>query len=172
VPFQDTHDIRFDFALAGGATMDLGCYTLQMLRYFSGATPRVQRAVARLGPPDIDVAMEADFELPGGATARMSCSMEANADLWVSLEARGDGGELSVINPLAPQFGHRLTLRTAAGETEESVPGDTTYAHQLRAFVAAVRGQASMATDAREGVENMKLIDAVYAAAGLRLRGA
>jgi len=34
-------NIRFDWNLAGGATMDLGCYPLHMIRYFSGLTPRV-----------------------------------------------------------------------------------------------------------------------------------
>lgn len=33
-------NIRFDWSLAGGATMDLGCYPLHMIRYFSGLTPR------------------------------------------------------------------------------------------------------------------------------------
>jgi hypothetical protein len=44
-------DIRFDWNLAGGATMDLGCYLLNMVHYFSGLNPQVRRADARVGPP-------------------------------------------------------------------------------------------------------------------------
>ena len=35
VPIPE-NNIRFDWNLAGGATMDLGCYPLHMIRYFSG----------------------------------------------------------------------------------------------------------------------------------------
>ncbi len=43
VPIPPTN-IRFDWSLAGGATMDLGCYPLHMLREFSGLMPRVLKA--------------------------------------------------------------------------------------------------------------------------------
>src|SRR6266481_9986963 len=69
VPIPETN-IRFDWNLAGGATMDLGCYPLHMIGYFSGLTPRVIRARAETGPKNIDIAMDADLELAGGATAR------------------------------------------------------------------------------------------------------
>ena len=81
--------------------------------------------------------------------------------------ARGDRGELRVINPIAPHRGHQLTVKTAAGEKNETVQGDTTFTHQLRAFVKAVRGEAKFPTDGAEGIINMRVIDDVYRAAGL-----
>jgi predicted dehydrogenase len=51
------------------------------------------------------------------------------------------------------------------------VAGDATYTHQLRAFVAHVRGDARMSTDARDAVLNMRVIDSVYDRAGMRRRG-
>ena len=50
--------------------MDLGCYPLHMIRYFSGMTPRVVSATAETGPVNIDIAMNVDLELGGGVTAR------------------------------------------------------------------------------------------------------
>ena len=164
-------NIRYDWSLAGGATMDLGCYPLHMIRYFSGLTPRVVRARAETGPANIDVAMEAEFELEGGATARMKCAMKKDSPLAASFSARGERGELTVTNPVGPHWGHQLTLKTAHDETSETVPGDTSYTHQLRAFAAAMRGESSFPTDAREGIINMRVIDDVYRAAGLPLRG-
>jgi predicted dehydrogenase len=172
VPFIPPTDIRHDFGLAGGATMDLGCYPLHMLRHFSGATPIVKSARARLGAPGIDVAMEADLALPGGATARMSCSMEPTAPMQVMFEAHGERGSLSVVNPLAPHRGHQMILKTTAGEKHEQFEGDSTYTYQLRAFVAAVRGGPAMPTDGDDGVVSMKIIDEVYRKAGLPVRGA
>ena len=78
VPIPETN-IRFDWSLAGGATMDLGCYPLHMIRYFSGLTPRVISAKAETGPKNIDIAMEVDLELAGGATAKMTCAMKKDS---------------------------------------------------------------------------------------------
>ncbi|MBF6571429.1 MAG: Gfo/Idh/MocA family oxidoreductase [Candidatus Binataceae bacterium] len=163
-------NIRFQYELGGGATMDLGCYPLNMLRHFSGSIPQVRRARAQVGPPGIDLSMEADFDLSGGATARMRCSM-ASAQVSVFFAARGARGELSVTNPVAPQQGHVLTIQTAAEKSSETILGDSSFVHQLRAFAAAIRGEQPIVTDAIEAVANMRLIDEVYSAAGLSPRG-
>jgi predicted dehydrogenase len=166
VPIPETN-IRFDWSLAGGATMDLGCYPLHMIHHFSGLTPRVVRARAETGPKNIDIAMDVDLELAGGATAKMICAMKKDSPLMASFIARGDRGELRVINPIAPHRGHQLTVKTGAGEKNETVSGDSTFTHQLRAFVKAVRGEAKFPTDGAEGIVNMRVIDDVYRAAGL-----
>jgi predicted dehydrogenase len=166
VPIPETN-IRFDWSLAGGATMDLGCYPLHMIHYFSGLMPRVLSAKAETGPKNIDIAMDVDLELAGGPTARMTCAMKKDSVMSATFMARGDRGELRVINPIAPQRGHQLTLKTGAGEKSETVPGDSTFTYQLRAFVKAVRGDAKFPTGCAEGVVNMRVIDDVYRAAGL-----
>lgn len=166
VPIPETN-IRFDWSLAGGATMDLGCYPLHMIRYFSGLTPRVISAKAETGPKNIDIAMDVALELEGGVTARMSCAMKKDSVISATFSARGERGELRVINPIAPHRGHQLTVKTDAGEKTETVPGDTTFTHQLRAFIKAVRGEAKFPTDGAEGIINMRVIDDVYRAAGL-----
>jgi predicted dehydrogenase len=164
-------NIRHDWSLAGGATMDLGCYPLHMIRYFSGLTPRVVRAAASMGPKNIDVAMDVHLELGNGVTARMTCAMAQDVQIGATFSARGDRGELTVINPVAPQMGHQLTIKTSAGEKQETISGDTSYTHQLRAFVAAVNGEGEFPTDGAEGVVNMRIVDDVYRAAGLPPRG-
>ena len=166
VPIPETN-IRFDYTLAGGATMDLGCYPLHMIHYFSGLTPRVLSAKAETGPKNIDIAMDVDLELAGGVTARMTCAMKKDSVISATFMARGERGELRVINPIAPHRGHQLAVKTDAGEKSETVPGDSTFTHQLRAFVKAVRGEAEFPTDGAEGIINMRVIDDVYRAAGL-----
>ena len=166
VPIPETN-ICFDWSLAGGATMDLGCYPLHMIRYFSGLAASVVSARAETGPKNIDIAMEVDLELAGGVTAKMTCAMKKDSPLRASFMARGDRGELRVTNPIGPHRGHQLIVKTSAGEKTETVPGDTTFTHQLRAFIKAVRGEAKFPTDGAEGIINMRVIDDVYRAAGL-----
>ncbi len=171
VPSLPTN-IRFDWSLAGGVTMDLGCYLLNMIHYFSGCRPRVRKAAALTGPPNIDVVMEAILELEDGVTARMSCSMSPDAPAEAGFAAKGERGELMVTNPVAPHHGHQLTLKTGNTVRQETVEGHATYTYQLRAFVAAVRGEQPIATAGADGIVNMRLIDEVYRAAGLPSRGA
>ena len=64
-------------------------------------------------------------------------------------------------------MGHQLTVKTGAGEKHETVPGEPTYTCQLRAFVAALRGEGKFPTDGAEGIVNMRVIDDAYRAAGL-----
>ncbi len=113
VPIPETN-IRFDYSLAGGATMDLGCYPLHMIHYFSGLAPRVISAKAETGPKNIDIAMDVDLELAGGVTARMTCAMKKDSVINATFMARGERGKLRVINPIAPQRGHQLALKTDA----------------------------------------------------------
>ncbi|MBV8359800.1 MAG: Gfo/Idh/MocA family oxidoreductase, partial [Deltaproteobacteria bacterium] len=170
VPSLPTN-IRFDWNLAGGVTMDLGCYLLNMIHYFSDYRPRVRKATALIGSSNIDVAMEAILELEDSVMARMSCSMAPDAPAEARFAAKGEHGELLVTNPVAPHHGHQLILKTGDIVRQETVEGDTTYTYQLRAFVGAVRGEQPMATAGADGILNMRLIDEVYRAAGLPPRG-
>jgi predicted dehydrogenase len=171
LPMPIPGDIRYRYDLGGGATMDVGCYTISILRFLAGAEPEVVRAEAALSSPRVDRAMKADFRFEDGRTGHIHCSLFSSALFRVRATVRGEDGVLSVFNPMAPHLFHRLTLRTAAGKETERVPGDATYTCQLRAFAAHVRGEERMPTDAAHGVANMQVIDAVYDAAGLERRG-
>jgi predicted dehydrogenase len=164
-------DIRLDWSLAGGATMDLGCYLVNMLRYFSGQAPLVRKAEARIGPPKIDITMDAEFRFGDGLEAHISCSIASDCVAAAWFCAFGDGGELMVTNPVAPHRGHLLMVRNGSGEYEEVVEGNATYFHQLNAFVAAVRRGTPLPTSGSDGVLNMRVIDEIYRAAGLPCRG-
>jgi predicted dehydrogenase len=101
----------------------------------------------------------------------MTCSLFSASLLRISCTARGERGKLSVLNPIAPHFFHRLKLRTPQGPATERIRGDATYTHQLHAFVSMVRGGPRMPTDEADAIANVRAIDAVYRKAGLKLRG-
>jgi predicted dehydrogenase len=171
VPFSDPHDIRFNYAMGGGATMDLGCYPIHMLRHLIGEEPEVVGAQAEVGPPDVDVAMRAQLRFPGGARGEIGCSMKARAVIGMELIAEGERGSLHAINPVLPQIGNRLEIVRNGASEAGPVRGDSTYLCQLRAFVSAVRDGKPALTGPQDALRNMRAIDAVYRSAGLRLRG-
>jgi len=170
-PLPKFSDIRYNYSLAGGATMDAGCYAVHMVRTFGGETPEVVSAQAKLRDPRVDRAMTAELRFPsGGHTGRVRCSMWSSDLLQLSARVAGDRGELRVLNPVVPQIFHRLSVRSADGERVERFGRRTSYAYQLDAFAAAVlRGDPVMTTP-EDAVENMTVIDGIYRAAGLPLR--
>ena len=171
IPLLKPGDIRYRLDLSGGATMDTGCYAIHLVRTLAGAEPTVVSARARLSSPGVDRWMRADFRFADGRTGRITCSLFSSTLLRARALVRGDAAEMIVTNPIAPHLFHRLRLRSSGGTLTESVAGRATYTHQLEAFVRAVRGGSSLPTDARDAVANMRVIDAVYEAAGLPRRG-
>jgi predicted dehydrogenase len=168
-PLAKPGDIRYQLALAGGATMDMGCYPISLLRLLA-AGPRVISATAKLSSAGVDRAMEAHFSLPEGGKARVRCSMFSSSLLRLHAEVVGSDGTLTVFNPFAPQFGHRVKVQTASGTRREKFSRRATYDYQLEAFVAAVEDGAPFSTTAADAIRTMELIDAIYTAAGLGLR--
>ncbi len=171
IPLVFPNDIRYRYDLAGGATMDVGCYVISVLRFLAGAEPDVVRAEARLASPDVDRWMTADLRFPDGRTGRITCSLFSAVLLRARARVVGDRGEMTVLNPYAPQFLNRLRVRTPDGTTAERVRGDATYTYQLRAFAARVRGEPPLPTEGQDAINNMRVIDAVYQKAGLKRRG-
>jgi predicted dehydrogenase len=169
-PLPMFSDIRYNYSLAGGATMDAGCYTVHMVRIFGGSTPEVVSAQAKLHGPEIDRAMTAELRFAGGHTGRIRCSMWSRRLLDISAKVVGDQGELSVLNPAVPQLFHRLSVRTASDNRVERFGRRASYAYQLDAFAAAVLRGAPFPTTPQDAIENMTVIDAIYRKAGLPLR--
>jgi predicted dehydrogenase len=170
-PLFSGKDIRWDLALAGGATMDAGCYPIHMIRHLADAEPEVTAARARLRSPGIDRFMEADLRFPDAVTARATCSMLSSKILRIALKVRGDDGEIRVLNPLAPDRFHRLLVVNGAGKkTVEHSTRRATYDFQLEAFARAVERGDPFPTGPDDAIANMVVIDAVYRAAGLEPR--
>jgi len=171
VPFHTTDDIRFMYECGGGATMDLGCYPIHMLRHTAGGEPEVLRAETKTGPPKVDVFMRAELRFPGDLSGEMRCAMGPDEVFTAGLNVRGAAGELRVVNPVGPHVMHKLELQTPDGTETERLEGGTTYLYQLRAFAAHVLDGSPVPTGPDDAVRNMRVIDAVYRAAGLPVRG-
>ncbi|MFC6002800.1 Gfo/Idh/MocA family protein, partial [Streptomonospora nanhaiensis] len=173
VPLPLPGDIRYRYDLGGGAAMDTGCYAAHLARLLGGEEPEVvaARAATLRRAPAVDRAVTAELAFPSGASGRLRASLWSARLLSVGARVVGEHGELRVANFLMPHLFHRLRVRTPHGVRTETVPGDATYTAQLRAFAAAVREGAPVLTPARDAVHTMALLDAVYRAAGLPVRG-
>ena len=165
------NDIRWQLDLAGGAMMDVGCYTIHMLRTLADAEPVVRSARARLKSPGIDRLTTAEFDFADGRTGAITASMLSIRLLSIGARVIGTDGVMTCSNPLLPQHGNSLKVRSKSGTRKERVDRQpSSYLAQLRAFSAAVLHDEPFPTSVDDAIANMRLIDAVYTAAGLQPR--
>ncbi len=164
-------DFRFDYETGGGGTIDMGCYPIGFIRAVTEEEPVVLEATAGLYGRLIDRWMRARMELPSGGQARLLVSLRSRHVFSLSIKIRGSRGSIGVFNYVKPEVGHRLKVRTEAGVRRERVPGGSTYGTQLAAFAEAVRAGTQPVTTVADSLLNMRVIDAVYLAAGLPVRG-
>lgn len=163
-------DLRWEYATSGGATMDLGCYPIHWVRSVAGEEPSVISATADEDPEKIDASLGAELTFPSGATGYIHSAMnDAAAKILLTIE--GTKGRIVADNPLAPQSGNTLTIETDTGVSSGSVVAGTTYHHMMRAFVDHVRLGSPYPTMGEDSINNMRVIDAAYEAAGLPKRG-
>ena len=164
-------DIRFSVALAGGATMDLGYYAISFLRYVGGE-PEITSATATEFKPGIDGTMKAEMRFPGGCIGRMDLSLNYDADDFIiNAEIIGDRGRMILENPVHPSRGGGIELEIDGVRTVEAPDKRATYDWQALGFAANVREGTPVLATAEEAIANMRVIDNVYRAAGMKPRG-
>jgi predicted dehydrogenase len=169
--FIKDDDIRMVYDLGGGGMMDMGCYTLSVSRYLSGADPtKVISAKSDIHPkfPQIDLATTATlaFPSPGGTsgtgpadglTATLNVNFRHPPRLGflprlpdMSVRVTGTRGTAVLNNFLGPWVYHYITVESSEQEggqlkrRYEKRYGDlgwTTYRYMLEAFVDKIRGR-------------------------------
>ena len=169
-PMPLFNDIRYQLALAGGALMDVGCYTIHQLRTLAGAEPEVVSAEAKCVRPQVDRWAKAEMRFADGRTGAIECSMWSSTLLTLRAQVTGSLGELRVFNMTGPQYFHRVSVKGRDGRRREKVKGEATYWYQLQAFAKAVREGGPVLTPPADSIANMRVLDAVYRAAGLEPR--
>ena len=180
-PIGDPADIRYDFALGGGALMDGGCYAIDVLRLLGASDGQGEPSVtAALADPVTDEAegKAADRSLavrlafPGGATGWFDSTFTRDGGFRADLHVICADGVAHLDNFIFPWTGRLRASRDGTVVADETGGGDTTYVYQLRAFAAAIAGGAPVPTSAANAAVTMRLIDDAYRAAGLAVRPA
>ena len=72
--------------------------------------------------------------------------------------------------PYHPQVGSVVRIERSGCAHASTPSRRATYDYQLEAFRDAVHGEVAVLTGAPEAVAQMRVIDALYSAAGLELR--
>ena len=169
IPAPPPEDPRWSLALAGGATMDLGCYVLhavrQVGRWTTGAPEATVVDVTRRDG-GVDAAMRVGLRYPGGATGTAVWDMAAPGRT-MTWTVTGSAGRATSPAFGVPHLDNRL-LVTRDGVTQEEKLGEhTSYAYQLAALALALRDGQPFPLGPDDAVANAELIDRCRAGAGL-----
>jgi len=169
--FLKDDDIRYNYALGGGALMDLGCYAMSCIQYLSSSTEASvtsathEAFVPRPAPADyvenVDRRTDAKLELANGVTASLACDL-GMPPIWgfiprfpqIKVVVDCEIGSIDMFNFVLPTLYHAITVKIRGGHTrvEKVYKGSssgkkngeewwTTYRFQLEAMVDRVRGR-------------------------------
>lgn len=165
-------ELRHTLETGGGALMDLGTYCVHMVRTLAGTEPSVASAECHCERPEVDISTHARLVFPGDVTASIMTSMSETVTRRIQLHVEGTKGSLTFNNPIHPHRGHTIIFQQhGQPDRTETIPGETTYDHQLAHMVDVLAGRAKPLTGGEDAVANMRVIDAIYRSAGLKPRG-
>lgn len=178
-----------DPKLGGSMFKHMAVYALHFVRSVAGEPANI-KAKGKLNSLGSDVLIDAQFDFPGGATGSLLMDMTGEPQPFrVNGKIVFEKAEVDVHNfmvphnskPFAPvrradgtfdddgqPCGGWLEIRTPDGKSvrEDYCPSDTTWWHQLQAFVDAVQNGRAMHTSGEDTVNQMKASDAIMRAAG------
>ncbi len=169
IPYQPG-ELRHTLEVGGGALMDLGCYPVHWVRTVMQSEPVIVQAEAFQEREGVDTTMTATLDFDG-VPAEVGTTMAQGTEFRADLVVEGSRGRLTVINPLSPHNGHELVLDLDGKTESTTVEGNSTYWHQLDHVVDVLNGKAGAITGGADAIANMRAIDAIYEAAGMRPRG-
>ncbi len=168
----DPANIRLSRELAGGALLDVGCYTVDVVLRLLGEDPDAVTAYARFDGDDpragVDLETSASLRFPSGATA--SATSALTLPRRESVEVRGTEGTLRFEKSFLPGPDATETTFVAPDgvETLERHPGEDPYRAMVEAFVRRVRGEpraTDPVADARTAARTVRVLEAAAASA-------
>lgn len=152
-------DIRWDPALGGGATLDVGCYTVSAARAYFGAEPTsVMVRRTRDEASGVDMSMAAILEFAEGR-AIAECGF--HVPFRSCVEVVGEKGVLVVEAPWVPSDAARLVVN---GEVIQAEPANQ-YTRQFEHFSRAILDGVRPRYDAEDAVLQMRVLDAIIRSA-------
>ena len=174
VPVPNLEDIRWSWDFAGGALMDLGCYTINAIRTIAqelgGEAQLVGAKTGHLEGTDerIDAWSVLDYELPGGASGLSEVNLLGPQNF--SLTVVGSKGTIHQANLSYVHTDDRLMIFRSGSAVIEEMGRTSSFTYQLRAFRDAIRSGEPYVTTTETAVANMRAVDDAYRLAGLPLR--
>jgi glucose-fructose oxidoreductase len=150
----------------GGCLMDIGIYSLSAARYLSGEEPTEVFAHTYQDTSDPrfkEVEQNCDFQLkfPSGVLASCLSSYATNLNRY---EIHGSDGAC-LLEPGQAYTGVKLRINHGRGYEPVDVTPVNHFASEMDGFAQALAGSAPFKATGEEGLQDMRIIEAIYKSA-------
>lgn len=151
-------NIRMVPELDGGALQDVGCYCVNVARWFLGEPVRVRGVSTDLRGAGVDTHNSAVLEYVGGAQALLECSFETASHQLVELV--GERGRIEVPVAFVTSGETRVRIVDADGERVESIPAADSYALEIVAMGRLIREGTPTLTPGTDAIRTQTVLAA------------
>jgi predicted dehydrogenase len=171
---DDPLNIRNVRDFGGGALYDIGCYNVNLSRMLFGSEPnRVRASIERDSTSGVDILTSAILDFAEG-TATLTCGTRLETDQRVDIY--GTAGRISIGIPFnIPPDRPTQVFVTAGGDPPVApateimeFPAADPYGVETDVFAEAVLDGTPLPFDAADAAANLRVIEAIFAAAGDR----
>jgi len=166
---RNATNIRNDASKGGGALMDIGCYPIVAGRFLFGAEPVRVMALADMDPEfGVDRTFSALLDFGGGRRLDFTVSMQTTP--YQRVHAIGTEKRVEIEIPFNAPQGQETRIFVDDGK----VPGGASaltetfaacdqYSLEGDAFSLAIRGEQPLHYGVEDAIQNMRIIDALFA---------
>jgi predicted dehydrogenase len=163
---------RLRRALSGGGSLvDVGIYCFNAARFVTGEEPIEVSARTQSTPNDprfreVEETMSFDLRFPGGVLASCTCSYgQFRLQRYTVAGTKG----WAELNPAFPYQGLRMRVARASGAwqhvTDQSTDEKSQFAREIDHMAECVTTNRTPHTPGEEGLQDLRLIEQLYAAA-------
>ena len=156
-------DVRLSPELEGGSIQDVGCYAVNVVRWFLGEPDQVLGAAIDRRGIGVDTHAGAVLRYANGTIGIVECSFDG--PMGQSVEFLGEKGRIEVPFAFLPRGDEPVIVTTSDGERSEIVPLANQFGRQFLAFEAFVRQGEPMLTTPQDA-EATQVVIAAWRAGG------
>lgn len=148
----------------GGPYTGRASHMADIVPWLIDRTPRRLRSRLREGPPgrsDHGGFIELQFD---GLECQMTC-VEEGLHMWDEVRVFGDDGLIELRRPLTEPIGWTMTWLSDRGRRIEELAADAHPGDATRNFVAALRGNGTVACSFADAVRSVEIIERAFESA-------
>lgn len=155
---ENQNDVRLKESLAGGATYDVGCYNLNVIRYIAGTEPSMIYATGEgLGTSKVDMSSCIMMEFEGGFKAVSYCAFNSAGRCEYTIV--GETGVIHVPEYFNAKGDTKIIVKTQNGDEEINILCPHNYMLEVEQFGRCIlEGEKPLITF-EDSLNNAKVID-------------
>ncbi|HEX5415465.1 MAG TPA: Gfo/Idh/MocA family oxidoreductase [Chloroflexota bacterium] len=154
---RDKSNVRLTPDLEGGVIQDVGCYCINVARWFLGEPVRVRGLALDLQGVGVDTNSAAVLEHAGGALSVLSCSFETTGVQTV--EFIGERGRIVVPTAFVPPEQAPVQIYDRDGEHLELAPPAHSYALEALAVERLIREGTPLPTTGEDALKTQLVVE-------------